>query len=161
MMKIWQNLKNKASSLLNGRKLAGAAKELALHADKFEGLYEPAKLFAQDQSLPSPLNEWNVRAKAISPEGELARYLDELCQKGNGNRAPLRRVRRLLRVIRKAGIYREEADEGKLIVSGAQVRAYIALDGHNLAEGEQINILKAAWYLNGRVVEHGLAGVLP
>lgn len=160
-MKIWQNLNNKVSFLFGGRKLAGVAQELALHAEKFEGLYEPAKLFAQDQSLPSPLHEWTVRAKAISPEGELACYLETLCQNGRGDKAPLRRVRRLLRVIRKAGIYREEAEEEHLNVSGVQVRAYIALDGHKIAEGEQINVLKAAWYLDGRVVEHGLAGVLP
>ena len=147
--------------LLAGKKCALAAQELAAQMEKFEGLYEPTYLFAQKgQNLPSPLREWTTRAQRISPDGPLARYLEALGETPQRKNAPQKQGKGILRLIRVAGICREKYDGQALTISGRQLRAYIALDGHEIREGETVQILKAAWYLEERVAEHGLAGEL-
>ena len=155
-MRKW---KQRVCCLLAGKKCALAAQELAEQMGKFEGLYEPAYLFVQKgQNLPSPLREWTTRAQRISPDGPLYRYLEGLGKTAQRRTNPQKQGKGILRLIRAAGICREKCEGQALTVSGRQVRAYIALDGHEIREGETIQMLKAAWYLGDRVAEHGLAG---
>ena len=151
----------KVCCLAAGKKCARAAQELAAQADKFEGLYEPAYLFVQQgQSIPSPLREWTTRARRISPDGELAACLQKLSENPRLQKNPRRQVKGILRLIRAAGICREKYQGRALTISSRQVNAYIALDGHEIHVGETVQVIKAAWYLNGQAVEHGLAGEL-
>ena len=144
--------------LLVGKKGRLAARELAGQMEKFEGLYEAAWLFVQKkgQDIASPLREWTVRAQRISPDGELGKVLEGLLN--HPAKSPVCPVRRLMWVVRSAGIRRERYEGQVLTLSSRQVRAYMALDGHELHVGETIHVLKPAWYLDGRVAEHGLAG---
>ena len=65
----------------------------------------------------------------------------------------------MLRFIGKAGISRDvPSEDKKLHVNPLQASAYRALDGRTICADEVITVITAAWYCNGVVVEHGMAG---
>ena len=157
-MKIRLMIKEKAELLAIYMKLGAAAQELAEHAEKYEGLYEPVYRFLQDLNPPSPMKEWAVRARAVSADGPLTGCLQRIEEWDCASELMKKQMQMLHLVIKKAGIRREAPENGKMTVAGKQIRAYIALDGHKLSEGETIHVLKPAWYLGEQIAEHGLAG---
>lgn len=128
-------------------------------AHKFEGLYEPVYRLSQNEDFPTgALNEWQIRAEHICPNGELTRTARFCAQSTWAKKNPQRAARHLVKCFQAAGVSREEIHNGRLLVSPLQASAYRALDGHLICSGEVIPIIAAAWYCNGLVVEHGLSG---
>lgn len=141
-------------------RLKKAAQLLREAPEKFEGLYEPVYQLIQNPSRPIPaLKEWNVRAEFLYPNSELDQ-LTALCAKSAwSKKEPEKAAKLLMKCIEKAGISREKLDEtNELTVTPLQASAYRALDGMQIYAEQTVHVITAAWYGDGRVVEHGMTG---
>ena len=162
-------IKEAQAYLRSVREMNAAAAVLKTTPEKFEGLYESVYHLAKRDGISGAeaLEEWYIRAERLHPETALSR-LTAFCQAyGTEKKRQARAAKLLLGCFRKAGIRRAALSGGgknnpskgnALTLSAANAIAYRALDGHTLRAGERTNVISAAWYVNGRVAEHGLAG---
>lgn len=139
---------------------SAAVDALKKEPEKYEGLYEAIyQLSGNPAFSPAVLKEWNTRAEHLCPGSTFA-ALTRLCSKtGWAEKHPSKAGKYMLRFIEKAGISRDvPSEDKKLHVNPLQASAYRALDGHTICADEVITVITAAWYCNGMVVEHGMAG---
>jgi len=135
------------------------AKTVLLAPQKYEGLYEPVhRLAGRQRSAARALAEWKVRTDHLHPGTALARFLERFSASPIAQKRPEWVAKVLLISIRRAGVARDDADTP--VADSLRAGAYRALDGTAIEEGEALHVISPAWFLNGLIVEHGIAEVL-
>lgn len=149
------------AALLPYRLQAGKmAETIRLSPVKYEGLYEPVhRLCAKQKSAARALAEWKIRTCHLYPDSELARFFTRFSAAPIMQKHPNWVAGVLMRAILSAGVIRDAAE--KLTADPLRASAYRALDGTAIEEGALLRVITPAWYLNGFVVEHGIAEVIP
>lgn len=146
---IYQRRKKKPAENADDAVLAqGIARHAQLYNGLYEGIYQAV---AQDDFTDmSAYQEWCGRTAHIEEDAEFVR-LFAWCFDGEGSGEALKR---LLRLIEKAGVVRR--DETELAVSAEARKAYLYLGEGGPADGMICKVMKPCWEYRGQVVEQGI-----
>lgn len=137
---------------------AALAQGIARHAQLYNGLYEGIyqAVTRNDFTDLSAYKEWCDRTAHIEEDAEFVR-LFSLSFDGEGVRGEDgcgEKLKRLLGLIKKAGIIRR--DETELAVSPGTRIAYLYLGEDGPADGMICKVMKPCWEYCGQTVEQGI-----
>ena len=128
-------------------------------AGSYDGLYEG---LYQTVKNPEPLctdayQEWCDRAEQC-PDPKFRETFAALFQKTDINDAALclKKHRQLLTLVNKAGILRDRDNDQTCTADESICKYYYEITGQKPQSGNSYQIIKAAWTMDGKVVEYGM-----